>query len=1004
MDSSGGPKELRERLYSRAPSRASSASTANTQMTSRSSTSTSSYPRETSHTGSHPIHKYHHSHCSRSSIGGRPLSRLSRESSNELREPTASASSFLQERLQRERIERHASKMSADMSASTGDIRDRSVQNSPIKRSATSAARSQWSGNSDDLAKDVGMGARQMEQVRNAHNNARLPVKLNLAANSNGKTLSTLHKQNFDLKLELYHRREKQTALEERVEKLESQQSEMIDLHESIIHELEMKDDALAEAVTLIVELEARIDDLVREREMVRRVEADGSYRHSLSDHPNLESATTGAAAASVVANKVDPNVPHSTAHVNSLGRVPSFLSEHSQQTENLRNAVLRGRTSIMHMRKVSESSAAPSDINRIASSNLSVLSESSFVSIYGIKDMGEREGLQAPADVAGMDGSYYYDRSPTPTMNTKGESRYIEKTADPSQMLTGSPEMTSGGAKISARTRPINNVINLHSPLQEIERLEKQILVGGDIPRQTMPSRGSGTTTPTLPRPPIHPPQQGKTKQEKREALQKVLTNYPMYRDFSNPHAFPPTPDTVSSSTLRSQQDSSHSQDSLATQTRGVTNNGIMSIYDRIGALGRELGRELPYPAPSNEQAHTTAFTSHRQIPMSIANAHTFSDLPQLAQSLPPRPHSSAETISSHARAASLGSDSDSDGGADARSETDSFDYWMKESMKPNRYQTDLSEQRGSGRSTSPDLFSFPVDARGWETDVIFGALRGNGYLGSPVSALKRDPIDEMASSLQTSQTEVFDPPVMESAPPTPDRRSSLHARTGSTSVAPPPGGKFKKHPVNSIATECIEGRGRSNSIDSAAPMPSYTRGQPENAGTTTPGKRNHYPPISGQTSKGRGLGLNSFFRRQGPDNSSALSSATEATAPLATPSQLSAIPQTMRSTTKPSGRNSVPPPPTMPWRAPGIVEDDLQSATPPPIMRSRGMSLLSGTNGPRVADLATPQQQAAETSRPSTPTTIIQTNTTATGAQGGGRRKWLGLGRIGNSKTKTG
>ncbi|KAI1802713.1 hypothetical protein F4811DRAFT_383788 [Daldinia bambusicola] len=1002
MDSSGGQKELRERLYSRVPSRASSASTANTQMTSKSSTSTSSYPREISHAGTHPIHKYHHSHCSRSSIGGRPLSQLSRESSNELREPTASASSFLQERLQRERIERHASKMSVDMSASTGDIRERSVQNSPIKRSATSAARSQWSDNGDDLAKDAGMGARQMEQVRNANRNARLPVKLNLAANSNGKTLSTLHKQNFDLKLELYHRREKQTALEERVEKLESQQSEMIDLHESIIRELEMKDDALAEAVTLIVELEARIDELVREREMVRQVEADGSYRHSLSDHPNFESATTVTAPTSVVANTVDPNVPHLTAHVNNLGRVPSFLSEQSQQTENLRNAVLRGRTSIMHMRKVSESSAAPSDINRIASPNLSVLSESSFVSIYGAKDTGERSGLQAPADVVGMDGSYY-DRSPTPTMKTNGESRYIEKTADQGQMLRGSPGMTNEGAKLSARTRPINNVISLHSPLQEIERLEKQVLVSSDIPRQPMPSRGSGTTTPTLPRPLINPLQQGKTKQEKREALQKVLTNYPTHRDFSNPHAFPPTPDTVSSSTLRSQQDSAHSQDSLTTQKRDMPGNGIMSIYDRIGAFGRELGRELPYPAPSNEQAQNTAFTSHRQTPMSTANANAFSDLTQLARSLPPRPHSSAETVSSRARAASLGSDSDSDGGADARSETDSFDYWMKESMKPNRYQTDLSERRGGGRSTSPDLFSFPVDARGWETDVIFGALKGNGYLGSPVSALKRDPIDEMASSLQTSQTEVFDPPIMGSAPPTPDRRSSLHARTGSTSAVPPPGGKFKKHPVNSIATEWIERRGRSNSIDSAAPI-SYTREQLEKAGTATPGKRNHYPPISGQTSKGRGLGLNSFFRRQGSDNSSAQPSATEATAPLATPGQLSAIPQTMRSTTKLSGRNSVPPPPTMPWRAPGIVEDDLQSATPPPIMRSRGMSLLSGTNGPRVADLATPQQQVSETSRPGTPTTAIQTNTTATGAQGGGKRKWLGLGRIGNSKTKTG
>ncbi|KAI1652858.1 hypothetical protein F4813DRAFT_400558 [Daldinia decipiens] len=984
MDGSGSQKESRERLYPRAPSRASSASTANTQMTSKSANSTSSYPREASYTGSHPIHKYHHS---RSSIGTRPMSRLSRESSNELREPTASASTFLQERLQRERNERHASKPSTDLSASTGDIRDRDVQSSPIKRSATSVGRRQWSDNSDELAKDAGMGARHMEQVRNFHNNMRFSSKLNLAADLNGKTLSTLHKQNFDLKLELYHRREKQTALEERVEKLESQHGEMIELHEDIIRELDMKDDALAEAVTLIVELETRIDELVREREMVRRVEADGSYRHSSPDQPNIESATTVTPPVATVPKVVNLGVPRLTAHVNSLGRVPSFLSEHSQQTENLRNAVLRGRTSAMHMRKISESSADPSEINRMASPNLSVLSESSFVSIYGAKDTSDRVGLQPPADVVGMDGSYC-DRSPTPTMKIDDQSRGDQKSAISSQMLSGSPGTPGGGVRLSTRTRPTNNVISLTSPLQEIERLDKQMMVGNDISRQPMPNRSRGTATPTLAKPSTNPPQQGKTKQEKREALEKVLTNYPTYRDFSNPHAFPPTPDTVSSSTLRNQQNFTGSQDSLTKQTRGVPENGIMSVYDRIGAFGREL----PYLPSSNQHRPTTVLASRRQMPMPTINTNTFSDLTQLARSLPPRPHSSAETTSSRARAASLGSDSDSDGGADARSETDNFDYWMRESMKPNKYQTGSSEQRGSGRSASPDLFSFPADARGWETDVIFGALKGSGYLGSPVSALKRDPIDEMASSLQTSQTEIFEPSVMGSAPPTPDRRSSLHARTGSTSAMPLAGGMFKKHPAMGLATAWIDGRGRSGSIDSAAPA-SSTRAQSQQQGVTTPGKRNHYPPISGQ-SKGRGLGLNSFFRKSGSDNFSAPSTASEATFSLPTPAQLSAIPPAMRSV-KPSGRNSVPPTPTMPWHAPGIVEDDLQSATPPPIMRSRGMSLLSGTS-------STPQQQALEISRPNTPTTVVQA--TATGAQGGGKRKWLGLGRIGNSKTKMG
>ncbi|KAI1407341.1 hypothetical protein F5Y13DRAFT_132510 [Hypoxylon sp. FL1857] len=967
MDSFGNQNESRERSYSRAPSRTNTPSTANIHTTPKSTSSSSSYLRETSHTGSYSTHRHHHSQCGRSVGSTRPMSGLSREASDEPRKSVTSASSLLQERLQQERNERRMSGRGTDLSASTGDVRDRSVLGSPVRRSATATGRRQMPDPDfgDEPIKDSGMGARQMEQ-----------------------TLSKLHKQNFDLKLELYHRRERQTTLEERIEKLESQFGEMMDvnsklqsqyqelevryreameLNENMLAEMEQKDKAIEEAVRVIVSMEAQTDELIRERDMVRQVEADGSYRHSPSHGPSPESSTTA------TPKPTDPGASHLAGDVRSLARVPSFLSDHNQQTENLRNAVLKARNSGMHLRRVSASSVDPSEINRLASPSLSILSESSFPSIYGVKDTQDKPESRPSDGVAALDGSYV-DRSPTPTGDTMRQS-WAGRV--PSHRL---------GLRLP---QSLNNVLDLNSPLQKIERLEGQMAVVDDFPRQSISDRSRGASTPASARP-INSSHQSRSKHEKREALQKVFTNYPMHRDFSNPQALPPTPDTVSSSTLRKHQTFTSSQDSLTKQAGIIPAEGLLPVCDRIAAA-----RDPTYHMPLNHHAATTAFSGRAQVPMPAINANPFPDLGQLARSIPGRTRSASESASSLARPDSVGSDSDSDGGADARSETASVDYWMRESMKPNRYQTG---------STSPDLFSFPAEGGGWETDAIFGALKGSGYLGSPVSALKRDPLDEMAGSLRTSQAEVFEPPMTGAAPPTPDRRSSLHARTGSTNTVLPAGGKLRKSLAKGPGMGWMDGRSRSNSMDTAT-QASSTRVQSQQPEATAPGKRNHYPPISGQTSKGRGLGLNSFFRRSGSESLSVPSSATEATFPVPTPAQLPALPPTMNFA-KSSGRNSVPPPATMPWRPPGVVEDDFKSATPPPIMRSRGQSLLSGTGGAKIAGLTTPQQSEADSAIPTTPTTVVPAQSGSANAtpNGAGMRRWLGLGRMGGTKNKMG
>ncbi|KAI0171697.1 hypothetical protein GGR52DRAFT_434370 [Hypoxylon sp. FL1284] len=980
MDGGRGHKDSRERLYPRASSRASTSSSANASIIAKSANSSSSHLREALYPSSHLGHKYHHSHCG--SVGSnRPMSRLSGEPSEELRQPVTATSSLLQEKLQQERrmeSERQAGRTGTDLSASTGDIRDRDVKSSPVRRSATATGRRENPEGSDEFIRDSAMGMRQMEE-----------------------TLSTLHKQNWDLKVQLFHRRQQQVDLEARVEKLETENKDMMDLNDNMLSSLQAKDEthkdlcseieekskALGEAVSLIVGLEARVEELLRERAMVRQVEAGGPYRHSPIDEQNTE---PGIADGTKTGNL---DLPHLTEHAKKLGRMPSFLSERDEETENLRNVVLKGQGSAMRMRMVSESSMDPSEINRVASP-LSVLSESSFVSIYGPKDGRGKADLQ---DVGGMDGNYV-SRSATPAKKTSKESWDGQRHLASSQMPTVAP---AGGAKLPAtRMQSINNVLDTTSPLQKLERLEGQITAHDDSHGQFIPNRSRGTATPTLS---ANPPPQGKSKQEKREALQKVLTNYTSQRDFASSHTFPPTPDTVSSSTLRKHDNLTSSQDSLMRQVAAGQGEGGFVVPDRPGTAIRESARELAYQTFPEQRAFAANIPSYAQIPMSNMNAYPFSNIGQLAQSLPRRPHSAAETTSSRYQADSVGSDSDSDGGADAHSEADSFDYWMKESMKPNRYETGISEQRGGRRAPSPDLFSFPADGRGWETDAMFGALRGNGYLGAPVPALKRDPLDEMASALQAAQAEMPEPAMQGAAPPTPDRRSSLHARTSSTSAAPS-GRKLRKNPPRVDSTDWIDTKGRRNSIDSAAHATSSRPQRQQSEAVAVPGKRSHYPPLSGQMAKGRGLALNTFFKRSGPESFSVPSSATETTFPVPTPNQLPPLMPTMPlSAGLAPGRSSVPPPASTPWMLrPPPMEDDFASATPPPIMRSRGQSLLSKAVEP--ADPGTPPQHLSETGAPTTPTTVIPQggNATPVGPPSGGKRKWLNLGRMGSMKTR--
>ncbi|KAI1434017.1 hypothetical protein GGR50DRAFT_447949 [Xylaria sp. CBS 124048] len=892
METSLPRKKPRELIHRRVHSHAS---TPNNMLavTTCKSTGIPSQLRTTTTAPSYAPHAYKFHKAAAAAV--RQSLRLPLDSSREYKQLLTPMSSLLQEKLQQERraeSERLANKLGTDLpscSASSGDIRDGDGPGSSHRRIRSVAERGLTSSPADDSSQGS-MGAKQME-----------------------KAVSTLHKQNFDLKLELFHRREKQSSLEARVEELEAERQKWMSSRESLAAEMTKRDKAIEEAVNMIVKLETKVDELAREREMVRHLEADKPHQHARYSTPDSLRAEAPKQANRGELLSVEPVK-------NTLKRMPSFLSDRSVHTENLRSIVLQNRSSFAHLRQfsqVSSSSADASEPNRATSPSLSILSESSFVSIYGSKQ--EQDGSRPlPLEDASDKGGTSVDRSSTPTRRTTANSN----NSPPDQTDVMTPR--AGGN--------LPNVLRHYGPMLRTDKL------GGPLP-----------ASPTK----RHDMDRGFTKQSPQNELIKA-------------HVMPPTPDTVSSSVLRSHKNSPYLRDSLVKPDDADVLRFITTTPPFEGTSGHIDSPELqtsylmksfenPLLSHLDQLAYSTAGTSAAMWPGS--------DNPD--------------------------SDSDSDGGAIAHSDTDSYDYWMRESYKPDNGGALLSPRWPGEDSQAPDLFSFPEGSGGWEPDAMFGALPGAGFLGSPVPSLRRDPKDQMTSGQPYQQG----PPQLMDGPALPSRNSSLN-----------------KHNRQAVDHSSSQGE-----------RPDHTAAPETRPDTAT--KRSQYPPISGLQSRGRGLMFNSLLRRSGTEKHGTNSNETESSLlPSLLQSRASQTPQPQSQFVKGhAGRASVPPPVTIPWvpRPVYSADDRDLSATPPPILRSRPLppSLRMESGSPKVAKGEKKSEAVVEAEpvmRPlSRAMTAVENPTSGGGSSqitptasqggGGGVRKWLGLGKRASLMNRT-
>lgn len=741
--------------------------------------------------------------------------------------------------------------------------------------------------------------------------------------------MSDLHKKNFNLKLEISKRRDVQIQLEGRMEDLEAKRAEMQDMNDRLVQELEKRDAAIGEAVEHIVRLEAEVYRLTEEKKLDRRIEADESA--SSTTYPDYRSSTPKPTVPTLAKLKEDAKV---------VNRMPSFLSEQTEDTETLRRVYLSLNGSALTLPRLDQNHAEYNNpANGLPSPTaLSTLSESSFISVYGQRGDKISPGDEEPSTYNGVDGTSRIPPAREVARMTTGRSA--------SANLEGRSQ-AQGRAHGNSQYNSITEIIVQGSPLQRIERMDPQYAAKRETPRpQSQGTDVAGRASSQK------SPGRTRTMDEKRAGLRRVVTDAPGGVRLHE-HALPPTPDTISTTTLRRFK---NSDDTLA--QRNDSSSDRSRSHDALTSV--ENDDDLPEP-PSGvyldmKALHANAVEKTREF-----SGSSYFDLP--SHNLQ-RPRSADDTTVSYRR----GNDWYSDSGDDEPNapSIESSDIWMQESGRINR---------DEGR-ISPDLFGFPASASrgGWATDAMFGP--NSAQPGG--ASLHSDNIHDLFSTQQAAWSE-------DAPPPPPNRRSSLHARTGSQSAD----ASFQS-PGRSAAQKSPgrRQRFRRNSDDGHARPTVQQPAQPQFYQPAPPQssepKKNHYPPIAGG---GPRAGLNRLFRRS--FSTGASSGKPEVATPTGTDASVTDAPAM-----------GVPY-----WASKsGVVDDDRSGATPPPILRNPRHSRADSW-GLDVAGPLTPGADPGSPELPQGGRTTPTANSPGAGSGTGARRKWLpSFGRSSSLKNKNG
>lgn len=225
--------------------------------------------------------------------------------------------------------------------------------------------------------------------------------------------LDRLNKENFALKLEIDHRRDHTLKLQEqldamhdqvaRAEKLEDEHAELLRINSQLVMELEKRDRAVEEAMDIICDLEEQNTELVERNSNTRpsTAHADSGYagtemleHESPSSRPGFNTQPDTRALnirpTSVAAQKLQGLINGQTP--TRSRREPNILSEQKPSTHALRSVYMENVKQLHPVKSFQsllsrQESRLDEEFDDVLNSpRLSVLSESSFPSIYSPK------------------------------------------------------------------------------------------------------------------------------------------------------------------------------------------------------------------------------------------------------------------------------------------------------------------------------------------------------------------------------------------------------------------------------------------------------------------------------------------------------------------------------------------------------------------------------------------------------------------------------------------
>lgn len=286
---------------------------------------------------------------------------------------------------------------SRNVSSASHAFDDRNVQSSPIappSRGNGESAHTRQTSRALNGRDPRAMGMREMEE-----------------------SISKLDKLNFDLKLEIFKQRQRNDSLEEklaRMQEVEDNNREMQSINEDLVKELELRDAAVKEAVDLICELEAKAEDMEVADYTIATLTRNSCSPQTLPSSPPQpdERTLSNTAPTKQLTDGRPSNVSRqgATAYPDRAvsppakvaRRPPSFLREDKPSTSALRS-LYRSDThaSLLSLNRAgSPQRELDPDTFTLNSPRLSVLSESSFLSVYGKSprlSLGPAQDLDIP-------------------------------------------------------------------------------------------------------------------------------------------------------------------------------------------------------------------------------------------------------------------------------------------------------------------------------------------------------------------------------------------------------------------------------------------------------------------------------------------------------------------------------------------------------------------------------------------------------------------------------